>query len=487
MTFKAARMRALIFVLSCTLPSFVIAILRPKCTQEMYNAWESGYPHVLDWGITWFGPGDVREKAYKGQPSKLYDPSRKTVIFIHGWSGAEGGATASCFRPTTTCDTDICPDQRDIMSEWFKRDWNVGIFFWDQFGDEACARDAEQKIWFDRDGNGLSYRTFTFGEEHSVRHTLKQDFDSVGAMCAQSVDDILGDFHGPEFRLVGHSLGSQVATRCAALLKDARHHHKIAPSRLVLLDPFFTERHAMGLFRCHDFDDHKGIGEFTLKEATKYIKMLYDNGVPTVVHMTSPLPESSFFGDTIFPFEPLVVLVKHRQTWCGKAEVEHPIKTLSHFECEHKSAYVIYFLATKEVPEKCVPYQQFSCTDEELWNLQSEQMDLAIDGFQRMWIQDKGRETRTPEDDDYRLAQVELNKREKYSVRNVHARAEKSYFSPLRGDVGGFSYGYLAVAAVLLGGIVLVVGMWRKPNARSYNTFVERPDDTEPGRLAAAE
>eukprot|EP00928_Gymnodinium_smaydae_P029618 TRINITY_DN22259_c0_g1_i1.p1 TRINITY_DN22259_c0_g1~~TRINITY_DN22259_c0_g1_i1.p1 ORF type:complete len:485 (-),score=77.74 TRINITY_DN22259_c0_g1_i1:223-1677(-) len=467
-------------------PLLVEAAVRGQCTEETYNAWDSGWPRVLDWGIWWFGPHDAKEKAIKGKESKLFDPSKKTVIFIHGWAGNQGGSTASCYRPTTECDADVCPDRRMLMDAWFAKGWNVGFFFWDQFADEPCARDAEQKVWFDKSKLGLRYATYHLGEEHSQYQIMQAGFDSVADLCTQAIDDVMGDFSGPEFRLVGHSLGSQVATRCAALLKDGRRQHKTVPTRLVLLDPFFTERHMMGLVRCHDLEEHKGIGEYSLKEATKYINTLYENGVPTVVHISSPFPESSVLGDTIFPFEPIVVLVKHRITWCGKVDAAHALTALSHISCEHKSAVVVYFLASEEVPDHCVPWQPFACTDKQIWELQTYQLELAAKGHQRMWIQDNGRHTRDPDDDDYRIAQVELSRREKASVKNIRAVAIHEYHSPLASGSGGLSFGSLAVAALMLVGIVLGVAYRRRSNARSFSALEAR-GEAELGPLVAAE
>ena len=54
---------------------------------------------------------------------------------------------------------------------------------------------------------------------------------------------LLGGFHSSEGcqlrRFVGHSLGAQLAARCASLLHSEE--HPAAPQRLALLEPYFSK------------------------------------------------------------------------------------------------------------------------------------------------------------------------------------------------------------------------------------------------------
>merc|ERR1740121_2474906 len=142
------------------------------------SMYPSGWPAQLDWGIYWFGPNGQFKKAKKTQkvqvtdPSswvrqddgydnsterykaEFYDPSRKTILFFHGWSGTASWFPQRCERLTTMCGEGLCPrgkgeesdedgkqqQQKDIdlAAEWIRAGWNVGFFYWDQFADEPC-------------------------------------------------------------------------------------------------------------------------------------------------------------------------------------------------------------------------------------------------------------------------------------------------------------------------------------------------------------
>lgn len=393
------------------------AIMRGKCTAEEAHRYPSGYPAQLDFGIYWYAKDGTFDKAYPGRRSDLYDPKRKTMVFIHGWSGNQGGATASCYRPSTTCDEDVCPDQRPTMDAWFDAGWNVGFFYWDQFADEPCARDAEQKVWFhsavDED-DGFRWAQYRLGEDGRQFQMYKTKAKSVGELCADSISETMADFDGPELRFVGHSLGTQLATHCAALLHERNDTlQALKPSRLVLLDPFFTERHLHGMFRCDKPDltpFSGGVGSLTLKKAARKIEMLYGRGVPTEVSLSSPFPESQYLGSPILPFEPLVVLVKREPTWCGSMM---SVDALDHIGCRHKAAVILYFLSGANSRDRassdfCDPSYPLECTDDELWELQHLQQSLADEGFQQYWEQHAGTDTRRTADDQYARMETRL-------------------------------------------------------------------------------
>merc|ERR1712166_229966 len=126
---------------------------------------------------------------------------------------------------TTRCDPYHCrgdenvPDRRPMFQGWFDKGWNVGSFRWDQFAADSCARDAEQQIWFDRQGNGLQWRSNEFGEM-STHHYLENSAQSIADLCVTSVKGAMAGFSGKHVRFVGHSIGAQLAARCAALLQD---------------------------------------------------------------------------------------------------------------------------------------------------------------------------------------------------------------------------------------------------------------------------
>merc|ERR1719362_1349277 len=161
-------------------------------------------------------------KAVNGEKSEYYDPTRKTVIYFHGWTGSGDGWTRICKRVTGRCPAEVCRDEvhplllerwlgdgwtrickrvtgrcpaevcRDevhplLLERWLDDGWNVGFFYWDQFADEDCTRDAEQKIWFDRDGHGFEWKSHDVGTGLTTIRVLKEKTNSLGDLCADHI------------------------------------------------------------------------------------------------------------------------------------------------------------------------------------------------------------------------------------------------------------------------------------------------------------
>ena len=54
-----------------------------------FNAVATVFPdrffRELDYGLYWFGSNNNYQKSIDGQRGAFYDPTRPTVIYIHGW------------------------------------------------------------------------------------------------------------------------------------------------------------------------------------------------------------------------------------------------------------------------------------------------------------------------------------------------------------------------------------------------------------------
>jgi hypothetical protein len=138
--------RAVALVSITALPHGALGGLKwPGCTPEVLAHWGNEWPRSLDWGLYWFSMDGQIDKAVPGRTSRFFNPEKDSVIVFHGWSGKDDGWAPYCYRPTPFCDPDLCEDERLMMHSWFLDDWNVGFFYWDQFADEPCTRDAEQK------------------------------------------------------------------------------------------------------------------------------------------------------------------------------------------------------------------------------------------------------------------------------------------------------------------------------------------------------
>jgi hypothetical protein len=420
------------------------------CTPEVLSRY-GGWPRLLDWGIYWFGPGDQTEKAMPGKQSIFYDPLKPTLIFFHGWTGEHDGTTRSCKRMTTQCSEDVCPQmERQLLAErWFESGWNVGFFYWDQFADEECARDAEQKIWFDRKGDGLRWKSFDVGTGTTEYHEYTEDVTSIADLCVKAMEEGLGNYAGPGVRFVGHSVGAQLAVRCAGRLHMDR--HVAAPTRLTLLEPYFTKHH-FGLFRCHKMDTGSGIGSFTAEATTQYVKNLWEkSSVVTEVYKSSLLTEDlgkigelpgaqsmisemGQFGEPNTDLEKVAALVEYSPFWCGGggplsgysrfskllAQGSELAGRVGHVRCQHLAAFPIYLLGigrsppaldppvTPEMASLAAPGSALlacttpsaSCTDGQIREWIERQLKLG--GVQR-WVQFGGRETFDNSDDTFNI------------------------------------------------------------------------------------
>jgi len=371
-----------------------------ECTPESLaniNRWSSsGYPKELDVGIYWYGPGDRFEKATENGRSQFYDPAKKTVIYFHGWTGGNGGWTSQCGRISSLCPASVCAKPEPLLDRWFADDWNVGFFYWDQIADEECTRDAEQKVWFDIEGDGLRWKSYDVFSGESTYKPFVQSSDSftvevfsVADLCVQSVSTAMPNFHGPVVRFVGHSLGTQLAARCADKLHA--HDHPAAPQRVSLLEPFFTQIHA-GIFRCSRPTLHESVGDYLPKATASIVKRLWEiRGVVTEVYKSSPLTELTL--------TPLV----------GLGHVDHAL------ECKHCAVFPLYFLqyghpappltaGTRHLGIdpvfKTCPTPASSCSDEEIQRLVQRQNML---GGRQRWEQATGFATVDVSDDTFSL------------------------------------------------------------------------------------
>lgn len=394
---------------------------RPKraayCTPETLDRFPGGWPNTLDVGIYWFGHGDRAEKATNGDKSQFFDPSRKTVLYFHGWTGGDGGWTDVCKRVTTRCPEDICPDRDWLMDKWLDDGWNVGFFYWDQFADEECTRDAEQKIWFDRKGDGFRWKSFDSNFSVSRYHEYKKSIVSVTDLCVDTVKMALGGLGSSHVRFVGHSIGAQLAIRCAAMLHYEN--HPAAPQRLALLEPYFTKHH-MYMLRCTKMTTDSGILDFTAKASVGYVESLWHTrGVVTEIYKSSVFTEMRQLGVPNEKLEQVTTFVEYKPHWCGGLG---PISQLGHLKCRHDAVFPLYFLSygwqsppvvprpTKAVLDDAAPGSAVrecttpsaSCTDGQIREWIQRQI-YYLHKRQR-WVQVRGYKTVTSKDDIFRLS-----------------------------------------------------------------------------------
>ena len=191
----------------------------------------------LDYCLYWFGADSQYEKSGINtvNGSRFYDPAKPTLIYIHGWAK---DSSAQLLREDFNNTRNGRPDQ-DFAAMWRNHGYNIGILYWNQFSDEAEVKDAEAKIWSATGRKGMRWRDSSRTYHQSNLRV------NVSEMLYTNLRAGLAEFHGPELRLAGHSLGNQVAINISHLaLQDSYSgliSHNLVPDRLTLLDPFYSK------------------------------------------------------------------------------------------------------------------------------------------------------------------------------------------------------------------------------------------------------
>jgi hypothetical protein len=186
-------------------------------------------------GLYWLGLGGS-ECLETGDANPNFDPGRPTVVLFHGWKYGKTRAG----DPLTLTDARFAPDAPHLADAWLMGGWNVGIFRWTQHADELLPADAESKIWSTEVAPGMRWRRADGGVEFDPER------GTIGDRATRALLTSLSRWRGDELRVVGHSLGSQVATQVTARLhagvRAGRLPERVRPGRLALLDPFWSAK-----------------------------------------------------------------------------------------------------------------------------------------------------------------------------------------------------------------------------------------------------
>jgi hypothetical protein len=195
----------------------------------------------LDYGFYFLGSDGKMEKYVDGRANSYFDSSRPTVIWIHGW---EKDTTANdYYRECAFFFNNQYVPQQNTIGAWRTAGWNVCVFYWGQFSDESEVKDAEAKIWAAENGRqGMRYRC----ADGTYKSYLNNTINVTDMAYAIYVKMFSG--YAKEIRVLGHSLGNQLATTLCKTVSDKISAGTIAssymPARLALLDPFWGKNAA---------------------------------------------------------------------------------------------------------------------------------------------------------------------------------------------------------------------------------------------------
>ena len=171
-------------------------------------------------GLYWCGLNDVCERDDHAFFRPLFDHSKPTVIYVHGY---QPRTIIRKFRESLNWNDNDDEYGLDMNAadHWLKAGWNVGVFYWSSYADEDYVHDAEAKIWSNDTSVGMRYRLLT-----QCGTGVKWRYVSSSVPCVSKQLAAVLQRRFPlgtaSYRLVGHSLGAQVVIHTASLLAQAK-------------------------------------------------------------------------------------------------------------------------------------------------------------------------------------------------------------------------------------------------------------------------
>jgi hypothetical protein len=277
---RSALSRGLFPALAASALTSVALGFAPAASAQVINAQDPANFRQLDVNIYWYGPNNQNQRAIRGQTNPYFNPSRPTIIYIHGW---QKDTTVRLIRENFN--RLAVNDNADVARPWIDRGWNVGIFYWNQLADENEVKDAEAKIHTSNGTlftNATRWRDSTGAYRPGPALTVTQQF--VNAYKAA-----MANYTGPEVRLAGHSLGAQLAITGASALWREKNAGllppRLVPTRVALLDHAF-------LRGPHAWIGNKWTGQVARELVSQNrSEIIYEN------YRTSAATSNGFIGD----------------------------------------------------------------------------------------------------------------------------------------------------------------------------------------------
>ncbi len=342
-------------------------------------------PDELSYGLYWFGKDDAYQKFVSGEANAYFDPTKPTLIFAHGWQ-----PLISNELPT------FAFDSVDTAAGWIDAGWNVGIFVWNQFSDEATGvtgawfgdgpppqgvLDAEAKIWSANGPRGMRWRDWNdYMDGYGTGPSDKSAADLFYEEYVAALDGYTGTI-----RLAGHSLGNQMAVHLTHLVDAGIENdgvpEALRPTRVALLDPYWSPDAR------DDIPDGDAAGRKTGDVVREYIADLIPTGTLFEWYWSSEwttLPQ----GDANDALKPLIFY----------AEMDPAFETAD--LDKHLAAQHLYFWSHAfDGPAACTGDACLDMT--RVLSKMSDQQLADVMEADYYWVQDGGQTTETPEDDTY--------------------------------------------------------------------------------------
>jgi pimeloyl-ACP methyl ester carboxylesterase len=269
-----------------TVCSILSVLLTSSMALFSFNATaiEAGDPSNfsgLDVNIYWYGPNNASARAVPGEPNPWFDKTKPTVIYLHGWQPN----TTEEFKRENFNRSEL-NGNGDVARGWRDRGWNIGIFYWNQLADEGEVKDAEAKIYTvdaSKFTNATRWRDSSGNYHPGPQLTVTQQF--VNAYKA-----VMAGYTGTAVRIVGHSLGAQLAiTTASALWKEGKAGTlaaNLVPVRVALLDAAYLK------------GKHSWINDQWTGEVGRALVRENRGDIAYEMYRTSGSTSNGFIGDT---------------------------------------------------------------------------------------------------------------------------------------------------------------------------------------------
>jgi uncharacterized protein YjdB len=324
----------------------------------------------LDYGLYWFGYGDSWQKAVPGYSNAYYSPSKPTVIYVHGW---QNGSTAKKNRETFNR-LDAGGPNLDLAHAWLAAGYNVGILYWNQFADEGEVKDAEAKIWTASGPRAMRWRKTSGAYSNGPAQ-------SVGDLLFQSYKDNLAGYTGSNIRLLGHSLGNQLAIVLTKKISDAVSagtvSSKLLPKRVALLDPFYSNY-------AKSYLGNKWVGEV----CRSYVSELKTKGVIFEAYRSSAVTSTVFVGDKNTGLMNMTAFTELKPWYFNSVQVAE----------KHNAAVWHYLWSFSSNP----PLISGSSNQAASAKTSDSRIATLMNGTQRL-VHEQGVYTKEPSDDNFKL------------------------------------------------------------------------------------
>jgi len=335
----------------------------------------------LDYGIHWFGLNNVSQKADPAVDNPYYDRRKPTIIYVHGW---QNGSTVAGRRETFNYKKNdpVYGIDYNGADAWILDGWNIGIFYWNQFADEFEVKDAEAKIWSANGPRGMRYKL-----PNGSYSTAAGVNVSASQLMFDSIVEAMQDYRGSNLRIAGHSLGNQMAVavsdKLATAVAKKQISSRLLPSRVALLDPFYSKGSKSYLN-----------GLWTGEKAREIVPVLKNKGVLFEYYQTSGITDL-WIGDKNEGLKDMCaynsVAPWYIPSW-GIAE-------------KHIAAPNLYFISYSSAPPEEVTINWWgrrkqTGKDALSASTSDNRLDEMMNSNYR-WVQVEGRYTITADDDQY--------------------------------------------------------------------------------------